>query len=132
MKVLVVDFEDDSRKAMVKSLAHLGFDVFEAADVKQAQLHMSEHPDTHLMMLDFNLPKVSGFDYLVELRLTPEHVETPLVVMVTNENSMGSMLSALAAGANEYIMKPFDDEIVAGKLEMIGALPARHKEHICH
>ena len=137
MKVLVVDFDDNSRKAMVESLLYLGFEgaeVFEAVDASQAKQHMTEHPDTDLMMLDFNLPKINGYDYLVGLRLTPEHVETPLVVMVTCEDSMGSMLSALAAGANEYIMKPFDHEIVVGKLEMIGALPKRerNKEHICH
>jgi len=54
------------------------------------------------------------------MRDMPEHATSPKVIMVTTETGMPQMLKALAGGADEYIMKPFDKDMVAGKLEMVG------------
>ena len=81
---------------------------------------MAEHPDTDVVMLDWNMPVMNGYDFLVAMRDMPEHATSPKVIMVTTETGMPQMLKALAGGADEYIMKPFDKDMVAGKLEMVG------------
>ncbi|MDX8382035.1 MAG: response regulator [Ghiorsea sp.] len=120
IKVLVVDAEQEHRDSMTEILSTLGFEVVATDNTKKALDYIHHQGDIELMMLDLNLPGQSGYDFLVELRLQEKFLESPKIIMVTNEVSMGSMLSALAAGADEYIMKPFDQGIVASKLDIIG------------
>jgi len=98
----------------------LGFGILEAEDGQQALDQMQENPDTALILLDWHMPVMNGYDFLVNLRSRPEHGSSPVVIMVTTEASMPSMLKALAAGADEYIMKPFDIDLVKSKLDIIG------------
>ncbi len=133
MRSLAVDHDSETRSLMVDILHHLAFDVVQAEDAEQAKVMMNTYPDIALILLDFNLPTQSGYDYLVELRLTPQYIEEPKVV-VTCETSMGSMLSALAAGANEYIMKPFNEDVVVEKLDILGIAHAEVSDggKTCH
>ena len=122
MKVLIVDHEDENRAAMRQILHDLGFEVMQVSDAEHAKPIMDKHPDIDLVMLDSNLPYGSGYDYLVEIRLMPQYMEKPKIVMVTCESRMNHILKALAAGADEYIMKPFDKDMVREKLCIIGVL----------
>ncbi|MDQ6989493.1 MAG: response regulator [Mariprofundaceae bacterium] len=119
-KALIVDDAKVVRVSLSRIMKQLGFETLEAADGQQAIDQIAAHPDTCLIMLDWNMPVMNGYDFLLHLRSIPEHVTQPKVVMVTTETGMNSMLKALAAGADEYIMKPFDKDMIAGKLDILG------------
>ncbi len=119
-KVLVVDDARVVRITLREIMKTLGYEILEAADGEQAIEKIKEHPDVNLIMLDWHMPVMNGYDFLVFLRGLPEHGSNPPVIMVTTEASMPSMLKALAAGADEYIMKPFDIELIKSKLDILG------------
>jgi two-component system chemotaxis response regulator CheY len=75
----------------------------------------------NFVLLDWNMPVMDGLTYLRELRKLPGG-DTPSVVFCTTENDLAHIQEALSAGANEYIMKPFDADIIRGKLEQLGLL----------
>jgi len=120
MKALIVDDAKVVRVALGRIMNQLGFESIDAADGQQALEQMAEHPDVDVVMLDWNMPVMNGYEFLVTMRGMDQHASAPKVVMVTTETGMPSMLKALAAGADEYIMKPFDKEMVASKLNIVG------------
>lgn len=92
----------------------------EAADGKQALVAcVSTMPDA--VLLDWNMPIMSGIEFLRELRALPNG-GGPIVVFCTTENDIQHNQEAIEAGANEYIMKPFDGEITQAKFTQVGLL----------
>ena len=73
------------------------------------------------ILLDWNMPIMDGYEFLGNLRRMPGG-DAPKVVFCTTENGMDHIARALAAGANEYIMKPFDKDIVAAKFQEVGLI----------
>jgi len=120
MKALIVDDARVVRMALRGIMQQLGWQVLEAENGKHAMEQMQKNSDISLILLDWHMPVMNGYDFLVSLRASPEHVEKPQVIMVTTEASMPSILKAISAGANEYIMKPFDAEMIQEKLGMLG------------
>ena len=117
---LVVDDSRVIRKVARRILEDLGFEVAEAADGADALAWCATAmPDA--ILLDWNMPGMTGLEVLRRLRREPGG-DVPRVVFCTVENELDRIREALALGANEYIMKPFDGDIVAGKLAMAGAL----------
>ena len=74
-----------------------------------------------VILLDWNMPVMNGIDFLRKLRQMAGG-DGPVVVFCTTENDMAHVQEALAAGANEYIMKPFDSDIISSKLEQVGVV----------
>lgn len=120
MKALIVDDARVVRVALGRIMNQLGFESVEAENGQVAMEQIDANPDVDVVMLDWNMPVVNGYDFLVALRERPEFSHSPKVIMVTTETGMPSMLKALAAGADEYVMKPFDKEMIASKLEIVG------------
>jgi two-component system chemotaxis response regulator CheY len=119
-KAMVVDDSRTIRMILRRILTEIGFDVCEAGDgVEALQIIEANKPNVTLVLADWNMPTMNGFDLLKQLRLNPEYASLK-IVMVTTEAEVGHMASALHAGANEYVMKPFTKEILVQKLEMIG------------
>jgi two-component system chemotaxis response regulator CheY len=116
----VVDDSRVVRKAARRMLEGFGFAVREAEDGAQALLAVRDAmPD--LVLLDWNMPVMDGLEFLQAARA--EHGnERPLVMLCTTENTQERILQALQAGAQEYVMKPFDAEIIGGKLAQLGLL----------
>ena len=115
---LIVDDSRVVRKVARKILEDLGFSCSEAEDGQQAlDACLASMPQT--ILLDWNMPVMNGIDFLRKLRATPGG-DAPKVVFCTTENDFSFIQEALAAGANEYIMKPFDSDIVQSKLSQIG------------
>ena len=115
---LVVDDSAVIRKVARRILEQLGFRVSEAENGSLAlDSCRAEMPDA--VLLDWNMPVMDGYEFLRELRLLPKG-GAPKVVFCTTENDVGHIARALRAGANEYIMKPFDKEIMAAKFEEAG------------
>jgi len=119
-KALVVDDAKVVRISLGRIMTSLGFEVLEAANGQLAQEQMQEHDGISVILLDWNMPVMNGYDFLVALRADPKYITEPRVIMVTTETGMPSMLKALAAGADEYIMKPFDKDMVIDKLDIVG------------
>ncbi len=112
---------DDSaciRKIAKQILEGFDFEVTEAKDGAQA-LAQCEQALPDLVLLDWNMPVMSGLEFLNKLRKLPNG-DAPQVVFCTTENTKDKIITALEAGATEYIMKPFDQEIIRTKLEQIG------------
>lgn len=115
---LVVDDSRVIRKVARRIIEDLGFEVYEAGDGLEAMAWCrSAMPDA--ILLDWNMPAMDGIDFLRQLRREPGG-EAPRVVFCTVENSLDHIREALSAGASEYIMKPFDSEIVQAKFAEAG------------
>jgi two-component system chemotaxis response regulator CheY len=117
---LVVDDSRVIRKVARRILEDLGFDVAEAGDGAEALAWCrAMMPDA--ILLDWNMPVMGGLDFLKRLRLEPGG-SIPKVVFCSVENELEQIRQALDAGADEFIMKPFDGEIMAGKLAGAGVI----------
>jgi two-component system chemotaxis response regulator CheY len=114
-KALVVDDSKAVRQIERKYLEELGFEVLEAENGKEALEVLKEHPDISLILLDWHMPVMNGYEFLKTLRANPQHQEIK-VMMVTTENQQKSVIDAIMAGANEYLMKPFDKEMLETKI----------------
>jgi two-component system chemotaxis response regulator CheY len=117
---LVVDDSKVIRKVARRILEELSFEVEEAADGQQA-LDACDKNMPDVVLLDWNMPVMNGLEYLKELRAL-QGVEQPIVVFCTTENDMSHIRTAIEAGANEYIMKPFDREIIEAKFTQVGLM----------
>ena len=117
---LVVDDSRVVRKVARKILEELDFTCEEAEDGRHAMSCCQERmPDA--ILLDWNMPVMTGIEFLRELRQM-NGGSSPKVVMCTTENDVDHIKLALAAGANEYIMKPFDSDIIQSKFALVGLL----------
>ncbi len=117
---LIVDDSRVIRMVARKILEELQFDTFEAADGKEAlDSCVQKMPDA--VLLDWNMPVMDGLEFLRELRRMSGG-DTPIVVFCTTENDLDHIRKAMEAGANEYIMKPFDSEIIQSKFAQVGLL----------
>lgn len=117
---LVVDDSKIIRKVARRILEELDFDVQEAVDGQEALERCRENiPDA--VLLDWNMPVMNGLDFLKTLRKIEGGTE-PIVVFCTTENDMPHISAAISAGADEYIMKPFDREIIESKFVQVGLL----------
>ena len=118
---LVVDDSRVIRMVARKILEDLSFSVDEAADGQAAADHCRDKGMPDVVLLDWNMPVKSGIEFLRELRQMTGG-ETPVVVFCTTENNMAHIQEAISAGANEYIMKPFDSDIIESKLAQVGLI----------
>ena len=117
---LVVDDSKVIRMVAKKILQELDFEVIEAADGSLAlEACKINLPDG--VLLDWNMPVMDGIEFLRALRALPGG-NSPIVVFCTTENDMDHIQQAIEAGANEYIMKPFDSEIIQAKFTQVGLL----------
>lgn len=118
---LIVDDSKVVRKLERRIMEDLGFTVSEAEDGQKAIEHCLENKATmpDMILLDWHMPVMNGLEFIKALRTMPNG-DVPKVIFCTTESEMTNIMQALEFGANEYIMKPFDGEIVKGKLEQIG------------
>ena len=117
---LVVDDSKVIRKVARHILESMAFAVEEAADGQEALTFCrANRPD--VILLDWNMPVMSGMEFLGAFNdLDYGHQERPRVVFCTTENSIDHIRAAIEAGADEYVMKPFDRETLEGKLQLVG------------
>ena len=117
---LVVDDSRAVRMLLAKTLRGAGFEVTEAGTGLEALEALDGPLETvDLILTDWNMPAMNGLDLLKAIRSRPRFGSTP-VIMITTETEMEQMALALEAGANEYVMKPFTQEILLDKLRMAG------------
>jgi two-component system chemotaxis response regulator CheY len=122
-KALIVDDSKTSRIVLGRILKEFGYQVCEASNGKDAMKVMAtEKAAVNLVLADWNMPEMNGLDLLKQLRQDPD-LHSLRVIMVTAETELDHIASALEAGANEYVMKPFTKDILREKLELVGILP---------
>lgn len=117
---LIVDDSRVVRKVARRIIEDLNFETEEAADGAIA-LDLCKERIPDLVLLDWNMPNVNGLEFLNALRQMPNG-DRSKVVFCTTENDIAHIQAAIGAGANEYIMKPFDSEIIRTKLQHLGLL----------
>jgi two-component system chemotaxis response regulator CheY len=102
-------------------LENLGFEIEEAENGEHAWELLTSGEPFDIAMVDWNMPVMNGYEFIQKVRTDASYADLQLV-MVTTENESSQVVKALTAGANEYIMKPFTDEMIAEKIEMLGLL----------
>jgi two-component system chemotaxis response regulator CheY len=121
VRALIVDDSRVLRRVLREMLGQLGFEVAEADNGQAALQQLSVHEPPDVVLVDWNMPVMNGLEFVSAVRSQPQFAGMPLM-MVTSETELEQMSLALAAGANEYVMKPFGKEIVADKLQLLGLL----------
>ena len=115
---LIVDDSRVVRKFSRRSLEALGFAVREACDGQEA-LERCEEGMPDLILLDWHMPVMSGIEFIRLLRQRGD-ADQPKVVFCTTENDVAHIRAAIEAGADEYVMKPFDHDTLHMKLQLVG------------
>ncbi|MCY6482871.1 response regulator [Clostridium aestuarii] len=121
MKILSVDDSAIIRKIMKMAVEVIEYDFLEAADGEDAlKIIEQEYKDIALILLDWNMPGIDGFELLSKLKVEDRFKNIP-VMMVTTESEKLNIIKAIQAGAIHYVIKPFTMEEVTKKmLESLG------------
>jgi two-component system chemotaxis response regulator CheY len=122
MRALVVDDSRTVRIIIGNILREIGVEVLEAGNGLEALGQMIRHPDIELLLLDWNMPQMNGFDFLRAIRAQRAY-DGVRILMVTSESQSEQVVKALGAGANEYLMKPFNKDVLVAKLHLMDAFP---------
>ena len=113
MRILVVDDSTTMRRIIANSLKAVGFeDIVEAGDGQQA---LETLDGVDMLLTDWNMPNMDGLTLVKAVRANPATSGLP-IIMVTSEGARDEVMEALAAGVNDYIVKPFTKDILAEKV----------------
>ena len=121
MRALIVDDSKAMRMILGRTLKEIGFDVIEASHGQEALARLDEGQEVNLMLVDWNMPVMNGYELVCAVRANVL-LSKVRIMMVTTETSISQVEQALAAGANEYLMKPFTKEQLVEKLALLGIL----------
>src|SRR5262245_42155677 len=118
MRALVLDDSRTVRSIIGGILKELGMEVVQAANGVEGLEQLKLNPDVELMLVDWNMPEMNGLDFIRAVRAQPAF-RPARILMVTSEAEGAQVARALAAGANEYLMKPFTREVLVAKLNLL-------------
>lgn len=119
MKFLVVDDSSTMRRIIKNTLGRLGHkDILEAEDGAVAWKVMSENSDIDILVTDWNMPEMNGLELVQKVRAEDKYEDLP-IIMVTTEGGKTEVITALKAGVNNYIVKPFTPQVLKEKLEAV-------------
>lgn len=122
MKALVIDDSRAMRRIVAGILRPLGYETVEAADGQEALDVLEESGPVDLACIDWNMPVMDGLTFVTRVRAEQRWRDITLM-MVTTESEHGQIVRALAAGAHEYLIKPFTADAIRDKLDLLGLLP---------
>ncbi|MGZ4602999.1 MAG: response regulator [Kineosporiaceae bacterium] len=123
MQALVVDDSRAMRSILARLMTGLGFEVSQAGDGAEALAALESGLRPDVALVDWNMPVMDGLTFIKTVR-SREELRDISLMMVTTESEQAQIVRALAAGAHEYVIKPFSDEVIAGKLALLGLVPA--------
>ncbi|ENQ6654373.1 chemotaxis response regulator CheY [Campylobacter lari] len=117
MKLLVVDDSSTMRRIIKNTLVRLGHkDVLEAEHGVEAWDLLSQNDDIKILITDWNMPEMNGLELVKKVRAEEKYADMP-IIMVTTEGGKAEVITALKAGVNNYIVKPFTPQVLKEKLE---------------
>lgn len=122
MRVLIIDDSRTMRMIIGRALKQLGFEILEAVNGLDGMEKIRESGALDLLIVDWNMPEMNGLEFVIALRGDKSFDSLP-IMMITTEMEVANVQKALAAGANEYIMKPFTTESIKEKIALLG-IPA--------
>lgn len=122
MKALVIDDSRTMRRIIGGVLRPLGFDIVEAAHGQEALDALEAGLEVELACVDWNMPVLDGLSFVTAVRKERRWRDMTLM-MVTTESEQSQIVRALAAGAHEYVIKPFTPDAIRDKLQLLGLLP---------
>lgn len=123
MRALVIDDSRAMRTVLKRILVDLGFETSEAGDGQTALAALDDEDLPDLALVDWNMPVMDGLEFVTQLRSRPGG-RSVVIMMVTTESERSQVVRALAAGASEYVFKPFTPDAIAAKLAILGLVPA--------
>jgi two-component system chemotaxis response regulator CheY len=119
MRALILDDSRAMRMILTRILREVGFEVTEAADGQEGLDVLAKGPVPDLALVDWNMPGMDGLSFVKEVRQVDRYAGMTLM-MVTTESEQSQIVRALAAGAHEYVIKPFTSEAILDKLSLLG------------
>jgi two-component system chemotaxis response regulator CheY len=123
MHALVVDDSRAMRSILARLMTGLGFEVSQAGNGSEALSVLEGGVRPDVILVDWNMPVMDGLTFVKTVRARDDLRDISLM-MVTTESEHGQIVRALAAGAHEYVIKPFSDEVIAEKLALLGLVAA--------
>lgn len=119
MKLLVVDDSSTMRRIIKNTLQRLGHqDVLEGADGVEGWTVLNANPDIDMLITDWNMPEMNGLELIKKVRADSRFADLP-IIMVTTEGGKAEVITALKAGVNNYIVKPFTPQVLKEKLAAV-------------
>lgn len=119
LKLLVVDDSSTMRRIIKNTLSRLGYnDVLEGEDGVQGWEKMDANSDIKVLITDWNMPEMNGLELVKKVRADQRFTDIP-IIMVTTEGGKAEVITALKAGVNNYIVKPFTPQVLKEKLEAV-------------
>ena len=119
MKVLVVDDSPTMRRIVVQMLKKIGYsDIVEAGDGREALERLQAEGDIELVCTDWNMPVMSGLELVQAIR-GDESLSSLPILMVTTRNMKDDIITAMRAGVNNYVTKPFDPQTIKEKIDKV-------------
>jgi len=116
LKLLVVDDSSTMRRIIKNTLARLGHkDILEGADGVEGWAAIDANPDVDMLITDWNMPEMNGLELVIKVRADARFKDLP-IIMVTTEGGKAEVITALKAGVNNYIVKPFTPAVLKEKL----------------
>lgn len=119
MKLLVVDDSSTMRRIIKNTLQRLGYeDILEAEHGVEAWNQMCTIEGINVLITDWNMPEMNGLELVKKVRAEDKYKDIP-IIMVTTEGGKSEVITALKAGVNNYIVKPFTPQVLKEKLEVV-------------
>lgn len=119
MRALIIDDSKAMRKVLGRTMTSMGFDVDEAMNGEDAIVLLERSSNTGIVLVDWNLPEMSGLDFVKAIRST-EQYDSVRLMMVTSDTDEDQMATAFQAGVDEYVTKPFTADIIRDKVRVLG------------
>jgi len=122
MRIITVDDSSTMRRIIKNTLKRIGYgdEVLEAENGKEA-LEVLENREVDLIITDWNMPVMDGLTFVKKIRSNKKYDDVP-IIMVTTEAAKEDIITALKAGVNNYIVKPFTPQVLKEKIETVMGL----------
>lgn len=121
MRILVIDDSSTMRAILCTYSRNLGFETVEAEDGIQALEQLKSAGPFDALLIDWDMPRMNGFQLLKAVRANPQYSSCK-ILMVTAQNTYEKVAEAITAGADDFLMKPLDEQMFVEKLCLLGLI----------
>lgn len=119
MHALIIDDSRAMRRILTRIVSSMGFEVLEAENGQEGLDVLRAAEEVEVVLVDWNMPVMNGLDFIKAVRADEDH-KLQKMIMVTTETEPNSMVRALMAGVDEFVMKPFTPDLLIEKMTLIG------------
>jgi two-component system, chemotaxis family, chemotaxis protein CheY len=116
--ILIVDDSSTMRRILRLTLGRCGYNTVDEAQNGVEGLKKAQEKQFDCVITDWNMPEMDGLDMVQKLRTLPNYAQIP-ILMVTTEGGKQEVVEALTRGVNSYIVKPFTEDVLKGKMAVL-------------